>query len=120
MCDFDDLRRYIEEKLGKPIFIHELADKQLIEEIKLAAKDEFLAICKKDEAAPSPRPNTSALADTLFEFFDEFDVTDLQELSDLEFVSVWLGMVSSICDGTDRDRELREALERWIVEKLRS
>lgn len=48
MCDFDDLHSYIEEKLGRPVFTHELADKQIAEEIKLAAKDEFLAICNRN------------------------------------------------------------------------
>lgn len=51
MCDFCDRHAYIEEKLGRPVFTHELADSQLIEEIKLAAKDDFLAICAKDDAA---------------------------------------------------------------------
>lgn len=49
MCDFYDLHCYIEEKLGKPVFMHELADPKLIQEIKQASKDEFLAICAKDD-----------------------------------------------------------------------
>ena len=44
-CDFDVLHAYIEEKLGQPVWTHELADKDLSERIKEAAKADFLAIC---------------------------------------------------------------------------
>ncbi len=45
MCDFDDMHRYIEEKLRRPVFTHELADHKTWEEIKAATKQDFLRIC---------------------------------------------------------------------------
>lgn len=116
---FFDIHAYIEEKLGKPVSIHDLANNQVvIAEIKLAVKDEFLAICNADEEAPPPRPNISALADILFEVLDEFDVTDLREFSDLTLISAWCDMVETICDGTDREKELKAALKEWLATVL--
>lgn len=118
MCDFSDLHAYIEDKLGRPVFTHELADEKLIEEIKLATKDDFLAIFDKDEEAPLSKPNVSALTDILFELLDEFDITDLRELSDLTLISAWCDMIGTICDGTDRDKELKAALKEWLTKVL--
>lgn len=42
---FDDLHAYIEEILGRPVFTHELGSAALAEQIKLAAKADFLALC---------------------------------------------------------------------------
>ena len=47
MCDFDDLHQYIEKKLGKPIFTHELGDKLVWDAIKKATKEDFLRLCKE-------------------------------------------------------------------------
>ena len=45
MTDMDDLCKFIEEKLGRPVWTHELADKLVWGEIKESVKDDFLAIC---------------------------------------------------------------------------
>lgn len=45
MCDFQDMHRYIEEKLGRPVFTHELASKAVLDEIRAAAKPDFLELC---------------------------------------------------------------------------
>ena len=37
---------YVEEKLGRPVQIHELASDSMWEEIKKAAKNDFLELCK--------------------------------------------------------------------------
>jgi hypothetical protein len=41
MCDFDDMQKYIEKKLGRPVFTHELPS----ESVHDACRDDFLALC---------------------------------------------------------------------------
>lgn len=47
MCDFSDLHEYIEKKLGRPVWTHELASEEVQKEIRQKAKDDFLELCKK-------------------------------------------------------------------------
>lgn len=42
---FGDIQELAEEVLGRPIFTHEFASKELAEELRLAVKDRFLSIC---------------------------------------------------------------------------
>ena len=42
--DFSDLHGYIEEILGRPVFTHELGNKELAEHIKDVSKSDFLAL----------------------------------------------------------------------------
>ena len=49
MCDFGDVHEYVEEKLGRPIFTHEFADKDIQKEIKEKSKEDFLKICSQEE-----------------------------------------------------------------------
>lgn len=42
--EFDDLHGYIEEKLGRPVWTHELASEQLCEEIKTLALSDFMSL----------------------------------------------------------------------------
>jgi len=42
---FGDVHEYIERILGRPVFTHELASKELSKEISEAAKRDFLDIC---------------------------------------------------------------------------
>ena len=37
--------QYVEEKLGRPIFIHELASEEIRREIQEATYDDFVALC---------------------------------------------------------------------------
>lgn len=46
MCDFSDVHAYIEKKLGRPVFTHELADTTIEEEIRRKTESDFLAVCK--------------------------------------------------------------------------
>lgn len=46
MCDFGDLHQYIQEKLGRPVWTHELASSEVQDEIKEKTKADFLALCK--------------------------------------------------------------------------
>lgn len=45
MCSFSELQKYVEQKLSRPVFTHEFADKDVIEEIKERVRDDFLALC---------------------------------------------------------------------------
>lgn len=46
MCDFDDMHKYIEDKLGRSIWTHELADETIQNEIHNAVKKDFIALCR--------------------------------------------------------------------------
>lgn len=45
MCDFSDVHEYVEKKLGRPVWTHEFADKNLLEEIREKTRSDFLKIC---------------------------------------------------------------------------
>ncbi len=49
MCDFPDLHKYIEEKMGRPVWTHEMADKEFFEALRKATKEDFLALCQSKE-----------------------------------------------------------------------
>lgn len=65
MCDWDDLHKFIEDTLGRPVWTHELADDKVNEEIRLRLKPRFLAICAAREESSQPRwiPVTERLPD---------------------------------------------------------
>lgn len=46
MCDMGDLQGYIEGVLGRPVWTHELADREVMDEIKKKVKADFLALCE--------------------------------------------------------------------------
>lgn len=48
MCDFSDVHKYIEEKLGRPVWTHEMASYNVQDEIKNSVKSDFLALCGDD------------------------------------------------------------------------
>ena len=45
MTDFDSLHEFIEKKLGRPVWTHELADKLVWNELKETLKEDFLKLC---------------------------------------------------------------------------
>lgn len=45
MCDFSDVHKYIEEKLGRSVWTHEMALDNVQYEIKKAVKEDFLSLC---------------------------------------------------------------------------
>lgn len=47
MCDFSDMHEYIEEIMGRPVLTHELADENILDQIKDKSMEEFLKICEK-------------------------------------------------------------------------
>jgi hypothetical protein len=42
---FSDIHEYVEKLLGRPVWTHEFASKEMMEKIKEAARADFLAIC---------------------------------------------------------------------------
>lgn len=52
MCDFDDVHEYIQKKLGRPVYTHELADKGIQKEVKEKSHEDFLEICNREELEP--------------------------------------------------------------------
>ena len=50
MCDFDDVHKYIEEKVGEPIWTHEMANPNCQAMIRKAVKSDFLALCQHKES----------------------------------------------------------------------
>jgi hypothetical protein len=45
---FHIFHEYIEEIMGRPVFTHELADKNVSAEIKEKAKADFIALCNDE------------------------------------------------------------------------
>ena len=48
MTDMSSLQEYIEQKLGRPVWTHELASHDVFNEIKAAVKEDFLKLCKEE------------------------------------------------------------------------
>lgn len=46
---FDIFHQYVEEKLGRPVFTHEMGLDLVAEEIKKAAREDFLELCERQE-----------------------------------------------------------------------
>ena len=47
MTDFSDLHEFIEKKLGRPVWTHELANELVLKELREAVKEDFLNLCKR-------------------------------------------------------------------------
>ena len=45
MVNFDELHEFIEKRLNRPVFTHELADELVWGEIKKSVKEDFVALC---------------------------------------------------------------------------
>lgn len=42
---FSDIQQLAEKKLGRPIWTHEFASEAVMDELKAAVRDDFIAIC---------------------------------------------------------------------------
>ena len=40
-----DLHKYIEAKMGRPVFTHEMASEQFMDDLKKMCKSDFLDVC---------------------------------------------------------------------------
>lgn len=49
MCDFTHVHKYIEEKMGRPVWTHEMreSNKSFREELMCRVKPDFIALCGK-------------------------------------------------------------------------
>ena len=45
MTDFDSFHEFIEQKLCRPVWSHELANELVVNQLKEAVKEDFLKIC---------------------------------------------------------------------------
>lgn len=48
MTDFNDFHEFIEKRLDRPVWTHELANKEFITELKESVKDDFLRLCEEN------------------------------------------------------------------------
>lgn len=46
---FDIFHKYIEDILGRPVFTHELAEREIWNRIKQASQEDFIKLCKDEE-----------------------------------------------------------------------
>ena len=49
MCDFHKVHKYIEDKLGRPVYTHEMAFDSVQKEIREKTKSDFLGLCYDKE-----------------------------------------------------------------------
>lgn len=49
MCDFEEVRKYIQEILGREVFTHEMADEDIQKEIHDKSKKDFIELCRGGE-----------------------------------------------------------------------
>ena len=49
---FSDIHGYAERVLGRPIWMHQFADKELWAELREAASDDFIAIAYEEPSCP--------------------------------------------------------------------
>lgn len=47
MCPFDEMHKYIEQMMGRPVFTHEMCEsnKAFMDELREKVKPDFLALC---------------------------------------------------------------------------
>ena len=48
MVDFHELHKFFEEKAGRPIFTHEFANEELVEELKDLVREDFMKLCEEN------------------------------------------------------------------------
>ena len=48
-CEFSDLHKAVEKKIGRPLWTHQFGSEELMEEIRDAFREDFLAICYQGE-----------------------------------------------------------------------
>ena len=49
MCDFPAVHRYVEDKLGHPVWTHEFAYEEVQELIREKTKEDFMKLCHGEE-----------------------------------------------------------------------
>ena len=49
MVEWEELHRFVEKLLGRPVYAHEFDDEAVIEEILAKVKDDFMKLCEEDD-----------------------------------------------------------------------
>ena len=49
MCDWNDVHKYVEEKVGRSVWTHEFADLEFQKEVQKVTRPDFLALCVKED-----------------------------------------------------------------------
>lgn len=49
LCGFDKVHKYIEEKLGRPVWTHELASDEIWHEIQDATREDFMRLGERED-----------------------------------------------------------------------
>jgi hypothetical protein len=49
MCNFNEVHKYIEQKMGRPVWTHEMAAVSFAQELRAKMKDDFLSLCSSNE-----------------------------------------------------------------------
>ena len=49
LCDFEKVHKYIEEKLGRQVWTHELANDDVINEIMDATRGDFISLSERKD-----------------------------------------------------------------------
>jgi hypothetical protein len=75
---FHIFHEYIEELMGRPVFTHELADKNVSAEIKEKSKDDFIALCNEEEKEKEPCEDAVSRR----ELIDKLEIVDKMYGSD--------------------------------------
>lgn len=71
MCDFHDVHKYIEEKLGRPAWTHEMASYNVQDEIKKAVKPDFISLCRNEASENEQNESAGELtANELFRYIE--------------------------------------------------
>ena len=49
MCDFQDLHKYVEKLMDRPVFTHEFASSDFEKELRRRAHDDFMKLCMEED-----------------------------------------------------------------------
>lgn len=52
LCDFGKVHEYIEKKIGRPVWTHEMAFENIEKEIREKCRDDFVTLAREDHAEP--------------------------------------------------------------------
>ncbi len=54
-CEFSDMHEYIEKIMERSVWTHEMADASVMQQIRNAAKTDFLSICAEGTNMPTEK-----------------------------------------------------------------
>lgn len=81
----DIFYRYIQEKLGRPIYTHELASEEIWAQIKEATKEDFKRLCRETSPEAIPIEWVIELSNKLKDDEDDFE----KAMFLLDLVDLW-------------------------------